>query len=302
MKKSLILAAVMAAAMAITACQDNNSESDGGDLVAKNAIVIGDKAYSIDFGCDTVLYNDGLWEIYLKGGQWEPIGYGGPNSGSINLTEGLLGQEVDLLQMSSPNASREERESWNIQFEDSKIISLYGYMNDGLAGMIDSTVQVNFKKAVMLAKYNEKDNSFTVDINGEFADGTKFLLNKEIKTVIASYAFNTHTTANSWSSDDNCANMFDEFTGFDMYKIVVDSPSKADKENAYNQAREKFKKQVARINKDEMKVGDPESLYKVELVTWGYNRNETVLAYIQLSDSGFKFVESCNMSKKEGKY
>lgn len=303
MKKTLFLAAVMAAAMAFTACEEKNSESEGGNDIAKNAIVIGDKSYSIDFGCDTVLYNDGYWEIFLQESKWEPIGYGGPGSGNINLTDGLLGQEVDLLKTQSPNAAGGDSESWNIQFDDSTIISLQGYMYDGLTGVIDNTVKVTFKKAVMTAKYNEKDNTFSIDITGEFTDGTKFALNKEIKTVIASYAFNTHTTAYcSDNGEDDYANMFDEFTGFDMYKIVVDSPSKADKEKAYNQARANFKKKVNRMNKNEMKVGDKEGLFKVELVTWGRMTGTTVLAYVQLSVDGFEYVESCSIEQRDGKY
>ncbi len=299
MKKFYFLATILAAAMAFTACEKNGSElengEDGNGTNVKNAMVIGDKVYSLEMGNDTVLYNDGLWEIYLNGYEWGAIGHGAPNSGDINFTKGLLGQEVDLMEVQNEEADRSD-EFWNIYFEKDTIMTLEGYMNEGLFASVDSTTQLTFKKAVMNTNYNEKTNSFTIDINGEFSNGQKFSLNKEFKTVIASYAFNTSDNYYDYSPSDSVSYhaLFKPFTG-NMFKLVAPSPSKADKEAAYNQARAIFKELVESIDQEKIRPAqNATTFYRTELLTWGHRTGNTVIAYVQLSSSGFKYEESCS--------
>lgn len=126
---------------------------------------------------------------------------------------------------------------------------------EGLLASVDSTTQLTFKKAVMNTNYNEKTNSFTIDINGEFSNGQKFSLYKEFKTVIASYAFNTSDNYYDYSPSDSVSYhaLFKPFTG-NMFKLVAPSPSKADKEAAYNQARAIFKELVESIDQEKKTV------------------------------------------------
>lgn len=307
MKKFYFLATVLAATMAFTACEKNGAEDEGGEggngTDVKNAMVIGDKVYSLEMGTDTVLYNDGLWEIYLNGYEWGAIGHGAPNSGDINFTEGLLGQEVDLMEVQDKEADR-SGEFWNIFYERDTIMTLEGYMNEGLFVNVDGTTQLTFKKAVMKTSYDEKTNSFTIDINGEFSNGQKFSLNKEFKTVIASYAFNTSDNYYDYSPSDSVSYhaLFKPFTG-NMFKLVAPSPSKADKEAAYNQARAIFKGLVESIDQEKIRpVQYATTCYRVELLTWGYRTDNTMIAYVQLTSSGFSYVESCNRKPFEGAY
>ena len=264
-------------------------------------------ANSFKLGNDTVNFSV-VDTLVIQEGVMRVFGYNGSSLAadrspimhfSVNVTEDLLGRDIDLalasLRDTIYNPLSFLLDFMNAGCTDSMFVSLDWDWNsvDGTYRTFNGafnadTVQNFIKSGTLRMGLDTLKKEFTFCINAVLYDESEFELNLSVPYTVE-YIFNFYTYSHeTWDPYTyESLTSFDEFDkaagpyGFSTFTIEADDTTARAKFDAFKVAIGRFTELIGKIDDDKARAGfyDQKDRFVIKLVTWGFGGHNRVIAY-----------------------